>query len=144
MNNQALLYVLVPVLAAILLNLAVYASGWAKMEERQNPLLPPGWVIGLVWIVLLGLLGYALFLAVTAKDAVSIWAIVVLLLVCVLYPLFTGRGTKRDARIANTVALIVAFAVAVLLANRLPGTLPFLAPLLLWVSWVNVADAVHP
>ena len=59
--NYALLYnIFIPVVLAIIINLISFGLGWSgkSKDSKRNPLLPPGYVIGIVWIIILGLLGY--------------------------------------------------------------------------------------
>jgi hypothetical protein len=68
---DALLYVLVPVALALVVNLLVYALRLNKTTTEEDVveraayagLLPPGLVIGFVWVVLLGLLGLGVYAA---------------------------------------------------------------------------------
>ena len=55
-----LYHILVPVLAAIIMNGIIYTFGINKYSEKNkiNPYIPPGYVIGTIWVIILGLLGY--------------------------------------------------------------------------------------
>lgn len=142
--NLAYVYVLVPILIAIIINVIIYTSGWVKMGENiSNPMLPPGWAIGLIWVIILGILGYALYLTVKLHDTVSSTLITILIIACLIYPFYTaGLSDKSVARMGNTLTLIGAFIVAIVVGMRSPCVLGYIIPILVWISYVNVADAV--
>lgn len=143
MNWWPLLYILVPVIIAIVLNLIIFKLGWNNNSQGVSPGLPPGWVIGVIWVIILGILGYALYLTVGLKDTVSSVLIVLLILACLAYPFYTsGLTMNSSAKLGNILTLIASYIVAIAIARRSPSVLPYMIPILIWGSYVNISDAV--
>ena len=76
------IHILVPIILAIVLNFYIYTQGWNNDNEK-NSKLPPGYIIGSIWIIILGLLGYIHFLL---YPSVYSWFIVLTILYCLSYP----------------------------------------------------------
>jgi tryptophan-rich sensory protein len=143
MTPPAAFFVATPIILALTMNLVIYMRGWNAGGDRiRTPGLPPGWIIGSVWVVLLGLLGYATYLAFVQKERVLVALLVVLMAQCITYPLYTGGLRKQSANVGNVGALINGFVVALVAARRVPCAVPYLVPLLVWASYVNVVTAV--
>jgi tryptophan-rich sensory protein len=137
--TYAIIHVLVPVLLACALNAYIYMKGWNTADSKEtaakNPLLPPGYVIAIVWIVILALLGYAHFLT---YPKYSSWVIVLAIAYCLLYPFLT-LGMKSKLAIFNGIALLFAIAVtSTCYATIMESTL-YTIPFLLWTVYVNIA-----
>src|SRR3990167_4336593 len=134
--NQAYLYVLIPIVIAIILNLIIFGLKWPS-NSTNNRFLPPGWLIGVIWVIVLGFLGYALYLTTKARDNVSSVFIVILMLICLAYPFYTrGLTTGTAAKVGDVATLVIGFAVTVVVALRTPQAVPYLIPLLVWASYV--------
>lgn len=138
---------LTPILLATLINGIIFTSGWNK---NRAPLkytkLPPGWIIAIVWTVLLGLLGCVSYFV---KDSILSFGIVCSLIVlCLLYPFYT-RGLQ-DGKImsyANSGVLLYSMCVIILLIyleTRINDNIYYiivcLLPLIVWLSYVNAID----
>ena len=76
------IHILVPIILAIVLNFYIYTQGWNNDNEK-NSKLPPGYIIGSIWIIILGLLGYIHFLL---YPSLYSWFIVLTILYCLSYP----------------------------------------------------------
>ena len=157
--TKAALYIAVPIIAAVLMNALIYGMGWnddaSKSNEKKvngpvrndNTMLPPGWVIGFVWVIVLGCLGYVYFLL---SSNVKWWgggAVLFIIVWCLMYPVLTGGLRKNIGPIMNTATLILSFGAALAVCMTTDGgrrdALWFMTPLLLWVSYVNIADAAY-
>ncbi len=148
---KTLVYVLSPVVAALVINGVVYVKRWGGSRDDDeasscNDLLPPGWAVGAIWVLLLGLLGYSASLLSSAQrssaKAPALVAIAALAVYCLAYP-FVTRGLRYDAsRVPNMIALIMATGTCLLAQAARPSALPPLLPLLAWASYVNITDAV--
>lgn len=114
---------------AVLVNGLIYVfdlrTGGAGQRNRADfPLLPPGWVIGLIWTVLLAIMGYvqSLVLRVLRQlhwrdDARSLtWLVPLLYLNCLLYPLYTGGFTDELRGLLGNLATLT---LAAYVAGRL-------------------------
>jgi tryptophan-rich sensory protein len=155
MTTTTAFYVAVPIVAALLMNALIYGMGWNSSSKsndnnngngpvrKNNPVLPPGWVIGLAWVVILGCLGYVYFLL----SSIGAGAILFIILWCLMYPVLTGGLRKNIGPIMNTATLILSFGAALAVCMTTDGgrrdALWFMTPLLLWVSYVNIADAAY-
>ena len=138
---RVLLHVLVPVLAACAMNVLIFSLGWNMRTGPVNPWIPPGAVVGAIWIVLLGLLGYVHYLC---HDHWSRFLVIGTVVFCVMYPVFTaGLKQTRVARLLNLLTLLIAFVAAwgVHESGSRVATWCML-PLVLWASYVNFADAI--
>ena len=98
-------HILIPIILAIVLNFYIYTQGWNN-DNENNSKLPPGYIIGSIWIIILGLLGYIHFLL---YPSVYSWFIVLTILYCLSYPFLTKGLQNTDNIIYNVIALILAF-----------------------------------
>lgn len=130
-----------PVVAGIAVNAIVFGLKWN--DQNSNPsrskLLPPGWAIGAIWVVLLGFLGFAHFKAHAVDPKVSAWLIVLLVLACLAYPFYKNQTASA---IGDTATTFGAYVVAIALALRAPVALPYIVPLLVWGSYVVMTTVV--
>jgi tryptophan-rich sensory protein len=57
-------HIAIPVIISIVINGIIYSQGWSKNKQKniKNPLIPPGYFIGPIWIFIFALLGYAHYL----------------------------------------------------------------------------------
>lgn len=140
--------VAVPVVAALATNALIYWLGWndraatEQQRQQQGPLpLPPGAAIAAIWVVLFALLGYAAWLA--RGTSIALVAIVATVLMCLAYP-FVTRGLQMHwGVVANKVTLVAGFSAAIVVAAGGELTaLAAMAPLLGWLAYVNLADAL--
>jgi tryptophan-rich sensory protein len=142
-------HVLTPVVLSALVNAHVYVSnsndrnsGTASSAVAQK-LLPPGYVIGIVWTIIFALLGYAHY---RVFPSIASFVIVAALAYCLAYPyltMFKSAPFQRATKFLNTLSLIVAALVAA--ATVAKDTVAFVAalPLLAWASYVNLVDAIE-
>lgn len=146
MGVKAVFCVATPVLAALASNAIIALKGWGrkatKASQQRMRGLPPGWVIGTVWVLIFGLLGWVWFLVWGSPLAHA--AVVALILYCLAYPLATGglrNGTV--AKVLNVLALVFSFTTALVTQRALPKTVWFLTPILAWTAYVNMVQAVN-
>jgi tryptophan-rich sensory protein len=131
--------VLATVLVTLALNGVVFALGWAG-APHPNPLLPPGWVIGSVWVLLLALLAVAWWLLANADlpgtRRLSPW-VLALIGGCLAYPFYTlGFSNDTNALIGN----LATIAGGAFLAGRvMPVARSAAGLILLTVIWVSFA-----
>jgi len=141
-DNKKVVHVLVPVLLAVAMNGVIWRMGWGSRGETgmmKSEYLPPGWVIGGVWMVLFGFLGWTHWLV--RKDWKARTALQILIAYCLMYPVLTGGLRERLGRLFNVVALILSY-VATMFVVMGRHDLRWMLPLLAWVSYVNVTDAI--
>lgn len=159
------LYILVPVLAAIIVNVIVLLQNRKNkslIEPNRSALLPPAIVIAIVWVLILGALGASFWaLGPTNNNMYTIpshsltiarIALVLLVVYCISYPFITGLHQKttnqmdrsrRRTRLANLAGLLLSvLAICLIIGARATGLAIGLAlPVLLWTSYVSFTDA---
>lgn len=129
-----LFHILIPIILAIIINFYIYTQGWNNNNKNTKG-LPPGYVIGAIWIVILGLLGYIHFLL---YPSIESWFIVFTIIYCLSYPFLTSGLKETNNTIYNIIALILAIIVfiGVFYKNKLMSLL--VIPFLLWTLYVNI------
>lgn len=125
-------HILVPIILAIVLNFYIYTQGWNNDNEK-NSKLPPGYIIGSIWIIILGLLGYIHFLL---YPSVYSWFIVLTILYCLSYPFLTSGLQDTDNSIYNLIALLLAIIVTIIMYYK--SNIIYSIPFLLWTFYVNI------
>lgn len=138
-----LLWVLTPIVMAGVINAWLFKVGWnAEAAEggQPSPYIPPGWVVGSIWTVIFGLLG---FVAYTVRDTMLRGMIIGFWVFALGYPFFTRLRNGGFARMLNAVTLIWGFliAIVVLLGDRV-DMVAYVVPLVLWGSYVNLIDSL--
>ena len=127
-------HIFIPIILAIIINFYIYTQGWNNNNEKSK-WLPPGYIIGIVWIIILGLLGYIHFLM---YPSIQSWIIVFAISYCLAYPFLTSGLKDTNSKIYNIIALIIAIIVfiSVFYKNKLTSLLSF--PFLVWTLYVNI------
>jgi tryptophan-rich sensory protein len=153
---SAIAHIVLPVVAALVINGVVYAKGWNTKQnpsDLKNRFLPPGWVIAVVWILLFALMGYSHYLVYSdhcslqnngyGKTIVSI-GIVGMMIYCLAYPFLTGlQQNSTYTKVLNLSTLVSAGKIAIITAYYCPVAAPYLYPLFIWASWVNFAQLME-
>jgi tryptophan-rich sensory protein len=149
MSDSALVHVLVPVSCAIIVNGIIYTKGWGSSRDTTNitgtskRALPPGYIIGLIWIMLFGMLGYAHLLLRRQQAYVASYAVVAMVLWCLMYPIVTGLDNNKKSKtpLINRLSLVGAFIMVLVIvfhANESRKPLQWLLPFIAWLMYVNV------
>ena len=143
-------YILIPICLAIIINAFMYSNYPKNSSEEQtikhntsNSYLPPGYVIGIVWTILLGLMGYvyALLEKQSTKNksyGLQKIAIIFLILFCLGYPIFTRNTSLRFSKNYNYATLFVVCIVYAIINQASSQIAYYLIPLLCWVFYVNL------
>jgi tryptophan-rich sensory protein len=126
------IHILVPIILAIILNFYIYIQGWNN-DNQKNSKLPPGYIIGSIWIIILGLLGYIHFLL---YPSVYSWFIVLTILYCLSYPFLTSGLQNTDNNYFNLIALLLAIIVTIIMYYK--SNIIYSIPFLLWTFYVNI------
>lgn len=149
----AWIQVLIFVLAAVLVNGLLYFVGWRfKMARNmigwcRSSLIPPGYFIAVVWVVLFGLLGYAHYLTYKEGDSGNggfTTASIVILVVAAFCLLYTWAVYKFPmySKFFNVVSLIMAFTLGILVLQESEEAFWFVLPLIVWSAYINIADSL--
>jgi tryptophan-rich sensory protein len=143
MNSNPAYHVLVPILLAVVMNGWIYSVGLNKYSksERKSPLIPPGYVIAVIWTLLFGLMGYTHYLLGNFRSVASL-ALVGLIGFCLAYPLITGLRVNSGL-LMNLAALVLSFIVALLVIQESVYAFYWLIPLLAWTIYVNAVFVIE-
>jgi tryptophan-rich sensory protein len=146
MTNILLYSVLIPIVLALIMNGIIYTFGLNKYDSKNivNPLIPPGYIIGTIWIIILGLLGYVHYLLYKINNKISLASVftIFIILFCISYPLLTGLKQKSGL-LLNLITLILAFILGLLVIIESKYIFIFVVPLIVWASYVNVAYVIQ-
>jgi tryptophan-rich sensory protein len=154
---EAWLVILIFVAVCTAVNIIMYAIGYYGHGKRgmyaRNKYLPPGGLIGLVWIGIFASLGYSFFLAYSgdpypgktepAKWTAATIAIVVVCSYCLLYPFLTKFMHERYIVLLNLIALLMAAALSIIVVNECVAAFWYTLPLLVWCSYVVFSDIMQ-
>jgi tryptophan-rich sensory protein len=150
MQYNILYHILIPIILAIMMNGIIYMFklnnyGDSKKDLIYKKLLPPGYIIGIIWTIIFGLLGYVHYLIYTENDnkitMTSLFVIFVILF-CLSYPLITGLKIKTGL-LMNLISLILSFILGIAIILQSKYTFLFVLPLIIWSSYVNIVDALQ-
>lgn len=134
------LNILIPILLAGIVNFIIYQQKWnINNSTERNKLLPPGYVIAIVWVIILGLLGAVNFLV---SPSIATVFVIATIIYCISYPFLTAGLKKTNMYIFNVVALLLSYIAALTVLYVRPFACILMVPLLLWTSYVNIADAL--
>jgi tryptophan-rich sensory protein len=154
MDKFILMNIFIPILLALVMNGIIYTFGINKLSKEDEDkkkeiknnyyekLLPPGYVIGTIWVIIFGLLGYVHYLLLEKNEfkitMKSIFVIIVIIY-CLSYPLITNLKVKTGL-LLNLISLILSFILGLLTITESKYIFTFVLPLIIWTSYVNVID----
>jgi len=143
MIQQIYIHILTPILAALVMNGIIFSQGWKIAKYKNpNPYIPPGGIVGLIWITLFGLLGYVhyrLYSENKNRSTAASIAIVLFILYSLAYPIITTFSSNPNAfSVLNLGALLFAAATTGLVYQENVALVPYMAPLMVWTSYVNL------
>ena len=138
-------WVLGAVASAALVNGLLFAldlrtGGSGQRSRAEFPLLPPAWVIGLVWTVLLAFMGWAQALVLRSRERGLHGLVPLLYFNCLLYPVYTAGFTNEAVGVAGnllTLALAAYVAGRLQVATRLGAAL--MGCVALWALFASFA-----
>jgi len=146
--NNPLYHILIPVLLALSMNSVIYIFGINKQnkeikDNQYAKLLPPGYVIGIIWTIIFGLLGYAHYLMYKLKDKINIGSVSIVLVIifCLLYPVITSLKFKYGL-LLNLITLIISFVLGIIIILESKYIFLYIIPFIVWASYVNVVDTL--
>ena len=131
--------------APLVVNGVIFGFGLERGGGAQTA-LPPGWVVGTIWLVLFAAIGTARWLLVgaartTGEQRRAEW-VSVLAFLCLMYPVYTvGFSNLFAGLVGNVVTWLVAVPVAVYAWRRVRAAGAWLVPLVAWLSYAAWATA---
>ena len=124
------------------MNGLIFGLGWST-PRPSNPMLPPGWAVGSIWMLLFAAMGTARWLCESAalSGRAAHW-IDALAILCLLYPLYT-LGLRSDT-IGLAGTIVTAIFAAAVIAKAQQASRPAAAltsAVLLWLVYAGIATA---
>ena len=120
---------------AIVINIIIYNKQIAKNQKSKY--IPPGYIVGSIWVLLFGILGYVIYRLHNYTSFASI-SIYIFALFSVLYPFITKLSPGSLSDIFNKTVLGLAYMVCYLVYSENPGVAIYLLPLFFWITYVNI------
>ena len=147
-----------PILLAIIINIIIFTYGWNRINKtteektegktegkmyKRNKLLPPGGIVGIIWMILFGLIGYVNYSLLTMKNKTQITYLtsgylILFIIFCLSYPFLTNGLQEKNAYVLNGITLVLSIILFILVYIQSKTTSYYLIPLLLWASYVNL------
>jgi len=146
--NQPLFHISIPIIMTIIINGIIYSTNvrmYTSPSIKKSIIqLPPGYIIGIVWIILLGLLGYIHYLLYKINNKISFecYFLEVFILFCLSYPFIT-QFQEKLSRFMNFTSFVFSFILSLVIIHRSLSIFWYLIPLLLWITYVNLFDVVN-
>ena len=144
-------HVFTPVALGIFMNFNIYyfkinrGSNSTGMQQRKNPLIPPGYVIGPIWVFLLGCMGMAHYIAsistVASQTNYAVLCLEFLIAFSILYPILTGL--KNNSYFFLLLSLAITLGTSLIVRFYSLSAFYYLVPLILWVIYVNIATYLY-
>ena len=133
------------VVTPLVVNGVIFGLGVQRNGGAQTG-LPPGWVVGTIWLVLFAAMGAARWLLLRAarthgERRGAEW-VSALAFLCLLYPVYTrGFSDLMAGLVGNVVTWLVAVPVAAYAFRRVRAAGWWLVPLVAWLSYAAWATA---
>lgn len=131
--------------APLLLNGVIFGLGWNRPRAKSAG-IPPGWVVGTLWLLLFAGMGAARAELENAPPRLfserrTEW-VSLLAFLCLLYPLYTqGLQDDRIGLGGNIVTGVVGVAAVERVSHRSRTAALLIAPTCLWLTYAAVATA---
>ena len=122
---------------AIAINMAIHKKGIVNNNTKMSNYIPPGYIVGIIWVLLFGLLGYVIYRLHNYTSNASI-AIYIFILFSVLYPFITKLSVSSLSDICNKIALLLAYTVCYLVYRENHRLAIYLLPLFFWITYINI------
>ena len=122
---------------AIMINIIMYRNNWLNTKIQKSKYIPPGYIVGTIWTLLFGLLGYIIYRLQNYTSVASI-SIYIFVVFSVLYPFITKLSPGSLSDMFNKFAFLLACSVCYLVYKENPGVTLYLLPLLFWMVYVNI------
>ena len=137
-----LLSAAVPLLAALGANLLIWATGWSQQDQAYDAVAfsPPGWVVGVIWMVIFPMWGYARWRAWQSgpDGRRESWWAVALIFWALAYPIAVLFLDTVGGAWANLASLAFAAFVCWRLWTVSRGAAGWVVPSLVWLTFASV------
>jgi tryptophan-rich sensory protein len=147
-SKESYKFILVPIIFAILVNIVIYKFRLNKNvpKEYSKYSFKYGSVIGIIWMIIFGFIGYAYYLLYKESNKYFTTATISIILFFIFslsYPIVTNRFTQL-VDILNMISLFLAFILTIIVCNEYWRStksikiLIYMLPLLAWLLFVNI------
>ena len=153
-------YILIFAVSALVFNIiyymvGIYGHGKKHTMYKHNKFLPPGFLIGIIWIVVFGSLGYSWYLSFISdpeklydKSYPKGWSqapilTIVVAAYCLLYPLIAHYVHQKYIPLLNFIGLIMAYALGIVVIQEYVAAFWYVLPLIVWTTYVCFADLMQ-
>ena len=135
------LHLLIPVIIAVILNYIINVKKWNN-NKKTNTLLPPGPIVGIIWITVLLSLGNAHYLL-YKKNNITLGSLYLIgvMFYCISYPFITKLDRNKGLTM-NVIAFILSAILMVVVYRESTEAFVYTLPLFVWISFVNYSDAL--
>jgi tryptophan-rich sensory protein len=135
--------------------IGVYGAGKRKGVYAYNKYLPPGFMIGIIWIVIFGCLGYSFYLSYVGdpdllynKEFPRKWSQATILTIvvasyCLLYPFLTIVVDEKYYQLLNFIALVMAYALGIVVIQEYVAAFWYVLPLIAWTTYICFSDIMQ-
>jgi tryptophan-rich sensory protein len=134
-----IIYIIIPILFACIINFIIFTH---KYKQVKNAYLPPGYIIGIIWIIIFGLLGYAYYLLSRKshnKLTLGMISIIGVIFFSLWYPFLTQRFSNiLVATWLNRFTLLLSVILGSIVYLEYVPVFIYIIPLILWSLYVNV------
>jgi len=131
----------VPLLAAVVANLLIYLSGWTQEDQAYDAVAfsPPGWVVGVIWMVIFPMWGHARWKAHQAgpDGRRESWWPVALIFWALAYPVAVVFLDTLGSAWANVASLAFAAVVFWRLSTASKPAAWWIVPSLAWLTFAS-------
>ena len=143
-RRALMLNVALAVGAALIMNGVIFLFGWDSTTDHapQPWFEPPGWVVGVVWLVLFSLMASARWTlnSYTIIGVVRARAMITLLIIsCLLWPFYSiAIGSLVGGLVGNIMTIAIAIVAIVYAWPRSRDAALFILPVVLWLSFATL------
>jgi tryptophan-rich sensory protein len=132
-----ILVIIIFIFIALLGNI-IFNNEQMTKKESNKKYLPPGYVIGSIWIFIFGLLGYIYSkINLNKKNASqSQYVIILFLIFCFLYGPLTNGKSSRFIKNYNYLTLLFLVYVSYMISKNSEDILYLFIPIYLWVLYI--------
>jgi hypothetical protein len=103
-------------------------------EEDEEYISRENMILG-IWIILIGFLGYAYYLALNNISSISI---LLLIIYSLSYPFITMNKSNMEIESLNIIYIIITYFIFLLVLSENSKAAIYILPLLLWIIYIFI------